>query len=51
MDKYVTRMAALGRPRVLLFGRWWPLERGARYRVAFDKKNPARSQVVQAPPP
>lgn len=49
MDKFVTRMAALGRPRVLLFGRWWDLEAGARYRVQIDKVPATKVLGVRIP--
>lgn len=48
MDRQITRWAALGYTRVLMFGRWWELERGKQYHVKFNCRKPSKSKVVEA---
>jgi hypothetical protein len=45
VDKQVTRAAASGASRILMYGRWWPLRRGGRYHVKFNRRAPGGSQV------
>ena len=44
MDKYVTRMANMGKTKLLMFNRWWDLSPGA-WSIKFDRDSPGKSKL------
>jgi hypothetical protein len=47
IDKQVTRWAARGFTKVLLYGRWYALEKGQHYRVKYNRAAPGKSELVR----